>query len=97
MPCLEIKALISHSKLLEFSQSKMTFLHDLQQVEGFEMFTERQGKEYCINIFWMSRSSMDEFITSETYRFFHGALIALSREHSVSVNVSDAKKGQHSM
>lgn len=82
---LEIKASILPNKKLEFSQSKLSFVHDIQQLEGYETFKEHHGKEYQIIIHWKTKKSLDRFMKSESYRFFHGAIIALSKSYSVRV------------
>ena len=78
---LEIVAVILINKLVEFNQSKMDFINNLQNAEGYLGFTENQGNKFQIKISWKSRKALDTFMKSEHYRIFNGAIITLSETH----------------
>lgn len=82
MICLEINAEILLSKLQEFNQSKLSFINSLQKFTGYIGFTEKPGQNFHIQINWKNRESLDEFINTEQYRVFHGAIITLSKTNS---------------
>ena len=86
---LEIKAEILINKLLEFNQSKMAFIENLQNTEGYLGFTEKPGDTFQMKISWDNQESHDKFIMSENYRVFNGAIITLSRTNSIRIFVED--------
>ena len=83
---LEIKAVILINKLLEFNQSKMAFIENFQNTEGYLGFTEKPGDTFQMKISWNSRKSLDKFIKSEYYRIFRGAIITLSETNSIRIS-----------
>ena len=82
---LEVSATISPNKLIEFNQSKMVFINNLQKSDGYNGFTEKPGNKFQMKIYWDSRKSLDAFMKSELYGIFHGALIALSQQNSAQI------------
>jgi quinol monooxygenase YgiN len=92
MICLEIKAVILKNKLLEFNQSKMAFIENLQNTEGYLGFTEKQGNEFQIKILWKNRKALDIFMKSEHYRIFNGAIITLSETNSTRIFKENLKQ-----
>jgi len=90
MISLEISATIAASKLLEFNQSKLIFIDHLQNFEGYVGFKEKAGKNFIMQIDWESRKTMDAFLDSGDYRFFHGAIITLSKNFNTHI-IDDAK------
>jgi len=90
MISLEISATIAASKLLEFNQSKLIFIDHLQNFEGYVGFKEKAGKNFIMQIDWESRKTMDAFLDSGDYRFFHGAIITLSKKFNTHI-IDDAK------
>lgn len=89
---LEIKAVILINKLLEFNQSKMAFIENLQNTEGYLSFKEKPGDTFQMKISWNSRKSLDKFIKSEYYRIFRGAIITLSGTNSIRISNESNKK-----
>lgn len=85
MVYLQINATILETKQYEFSQSKLTFINDLQPINGYNGFTEKEGKKYQIKIAWKTRKNLDNFLKSEVYKFFHGALITLSETNETQI------------
>ena len=85
MVCLEIVAVILTNKMMEFNQSKMNFVENLQNAEGYLEFTEKHGNEFQIKISWKSRKVLDIFMKSEHYRIFNGAIITLSNTNSTRI------------
>ena len=85
MICLEIVAVILNNKLLEFNQSKMLFIKNLQNSDGYIGFTEKQGDSFHMKISWKSRKVLDLFMRSEYYRVFNGAIITLSQTNDVNI------------
>ena len=92
MVCLEIVAVILLNKLMEFNQSKMNFVDNLQNAEGYLGFTEKQGKEFQIKISWKNRKALDIFMKSEHYRIFNGAIITLSETNSTRIFKENLKQ-----
>jgi len=82
---LKIKAEIPKSKLLEFSQVKLAFIHDFQAANGFISFLEMPGFGYQIQISWKDEQCLTAFMTSPKFHFFNGALTALSENKQISV------------
>ena len=91
MVCLETKAVILINKLLEFNQSKMAFIGNLQNIAGYLGFTEKPGDTFQMKISWNSRKSLDKFMKSEHYRVFHGAIITLSETNSIRISNENNK------
>lgn len=85
MVILEISADISQSKMLEFNQSKLLFIDKLQSIDGYSGFTEKTGNTFVIKINWNNRKSLNNFMKSESYRIFHGAIITLSKTESTKI------------
>ena len=92
MISLEISATIAASKLLEFNQSKLIFIDHLQNFEGYVGFKEKAGKNFIMQIDWESRKTMNAFLDSEDYRFFHGAIITLSKSNSIKISSDSPQK-----
>ena len=86
---LEIKAVILFNKLHEFNQSKISFFGNLQNIEGYMGFTEKQGDTFQLQISWDNQESYDTFIISEHYRVFRGAITTLSRANSIRIFKKD--------
>jgi len=87
MVFLEIIADIERNKMLEFNQSKMTFINDLQTLVGYVGFTELPGKSFDIKISWENKKSLDSFMKSELYKVFRGAVITLSKNNDTTISL----------
>lgn len=86
MVFLEIQADIHTNKQLEFSQSKLAFINDVQKSEGYLNFLEKPGYHFEIQITWDNQEHLDEFLKSDRFHFFKGALVALSKQNTISIN-----------
>jgi hypothetical protein len=95
MISLEICASIAASKMLEFNQSKLIFINRLQNFDGYAGFREKAGNKFVMQIDWESRKTMNAFLNSEDYRFFHGAIITLSKNHKTHLIDDDNPNAQH--
>ena len=95
MICSEIRAEILTNKLHEFNQSKMVFIENLQNTEGYLGFTEKPGDAFQMKISWKSRRLLDKFIKSEHYRVFRGAIITLSHTNSIEITIERKKENQN--
>ena len=96
MISLEICASIAPSKLHEFNQSKLLFIERLQNFEGYAGFKEKARDKFVMQIDWESRKTMNAFLDSEDYSFFHGAIITLSKSNSIKISSdSPQKDGQN--
>ena len=82
---LKIRAEIATNKHLEFSQSKLAFIFDCQMADGFISFIEKPDKGFQIQISWENQQCLSEFMESEKFHFFKGALIALSENNKITV------------
>ena len=85
MEQLEIFASIRKEKLNEFNQSKLLFLDGLRKLDGYEGYTENPGGNYHLCINWNSRLTLDAFLDSELYRFFHGAIMTLGIRNNILI------------
>jgi len=85
MIILEIKAKIHASKLVEFSQVKVGFIHAFQSATGFISFVEKPSYQFLIQISLKDRQCLSAFTASQKFLFFKGALVALSITHHISV------------
>ena len=85
MVTLEISADISQSKMLEFNQSKLLFIDKLQSMDGYSGFKEKTGNTFMMKINWTNRKSLNNFMKSENYRIFRGAIITLSKTESTKI------------
>lgn len=92
MICLEIVAVILINKLVEFNQSKMIFIENLQNTEGYIGFTEKQVNSFQMKISWKSRKALEIFTRSEYYRVFNGAIITLSKENNTRIFKENKKQ-----
>ena len=91
MVFLEIQADIFTNKQLEFSQSKLAFINDVQKSLGYVNFLEKPGYQFEIQISWDNRKSLDEFIKSDRFHFFKGALVALSKKNTITISKEEIK------
>jgi hypothetical protein len=82
---LEIYANIREEKLIEFSQSKLSFLDELPHIEGYHSYLENPGTEYYLCINWMKRMNLDAFLESDIFHFFHGAIITLGKLREINI------------
>ncbi len=94
MVYLEIKAEISLTKQLEFYQTVLSFINEIQDNEGYLGFTQKYGNEFQIKISWKSRKALDIFMKSDQYKFFHGAIITLSTQNSIDIISGNPKKNE---
>lgn len=85
MVYLDITALISTTKIKEFNQSKMSFIDEIQRIDGYIGFTEIPGNYFQIKIMWEDMNSLNKFMNSETYSIFHGAIITLSKNKNIKI------------
>ena len=85
MEHLEISASIRIEKQKEFNQSKLSFLDDLQQFEGFNGYSENPGPDFQLTLYWDHRSNLEIFLQSELYQIFHGAIITLGRINEILI------------
>jgi hypothetical protein len=86
MVLLEIKANILSYKHFEFSQSKLAFISDLQKASGYLDFKEQRGEQFHIIISWADRQSLNDFLGSEVFSFFRGAIVTLGSPDSLIIN-----------
>jgi hypothetical protein len=82
---VDIQAIIDEGKALEFSQSKLVFLEELQGIDGYLGYTENPGTNFHLSIVWESRQKLDFFMKSELFRFFRGAIITLGQGIEVTI------------
>lgn len=85
MVILEIIADIKSNKSLEFNQSKLTFINELQNFHGYLGFREKPGFPFSMNISWENQKLLENFLKSEHYRVFHGAIITLSNSSKIQI------------
>lgn len=71
--------------MMEFSQAKHQFINDIQVVEGYAGFTEKQGKNFHVRILWKDKKTLDSFMESQLYRVFHGAILTLSKINTIHI------------
>ena len=83
---LLIEADILRNKYLEFSQSKLAFLNDIQKAPGYINFMEKQGARFHIEISWEDKYCLKEFIESESFHFFKGARLTLSDKNTLHIS-----------
>ena len=83
---LVIKAEIPADKLLEFSQVKLTFIHDFQAANGFISFMERPSHVYQIQVSWKDQQSLTKFMAAKEFHYFKGAMVALSKTNHITVS-----------
>ena len=76
----EIQANITPSKLVEFNQSKMSFILDVMKMKGYAGFTEKQADHFWMIINWDTNDNLNDFLKSDSYKFFHGAVITLGKK-----------------
>ena len=86
MVFLEIEADILTSKHFEFSQSKLAFINEIQKAPGYVNFKEKPGNSFHINVSWENEHSLNEFVKSEEFHYFKGALITLSDKNSILIS-----------
>jgi hypothetical protein len=86
MVLLDIKANILSYKHFEFSQSKFAFISDLQKASGYLDFKEQRGEQFHIIISWADRQSLNDFLGSEVFSFFRGAIVTLGSPDSLIIN-----------
>ena len=92
MVLLEIKADIRSNKKLEFSQSKLVFISDLQKVSGYMDFKEQRGDQFQIIISWADQQSLNDFLGSEVFSFFRGAIVTLGSPDSLIIKQNKNNK-----
>jgi hypothetical protein len=86
MVYLKIVAAIPSKKMIEFSQTKMAFLQDLQGLEGYGGFTEKHSLlDYQLMIEWKDKNCLKQFQESDIYNFFHGAIVTLGSIKSITI------------
>ena len=85
MVFLEIEAVILDNKHLEFSQSKLAFINDVQRAPGYVNFLEKPGKTFQMKVSWENKACIDNFMQSEQFHFFKGAIITLSNKNTFNI------------
>lgn len=85
MVSLEIEADILVNKHLEFSQSKLAFINDIQRAPGYVNFLEKPGRTFQIKVSWENKACIDNFMQSEQFHFFKGAIITLSGKNTIRI------------
>jgi len=85
MEYLEINAEIYQHKLNEFNQSKLTFIEGIQKMDGYVEFLEKPGKQFNMKIGWNNHKSLLNFMMTEQYKYFRGAIITLSDSNSINI------------
>ncbi len=85
MVFLEIEAEILTHKHFEFSQSKLAFISDIQKAPGYLNFFEKHGTQFKMRITWENYKSLSNFLKTEQYKFFHGAIITLGNSYHVNI------------
>ncbi len=92
MALLEIKAGIRSNKQLEFSQSKLAFISELQKASGYLDFKEQRGEQFHIIISWADQQSLNDFLGSEVFSFFRGAIVTLGSPDSLIIKQNKNNK-----
>ncbi|MCD6597335.1 MAG: hypothetical protein J7L04_06595 [Bacteroidales bacterium] len=91
---LEIKAAITPSKRLEFYQTVLSFINDIQDTNGYLCFTQKNGTDFNIKISWKNQNCLDSFLKSNQYKAFHGAIITLSTKNNIDIVSGNLKKSK---
>jgi hypothetical protein len=94
MVYLEIKAEISLTKHLEFYQTVLSFINDIQDTDGYLCFTQKNGNDFKMKISWENRNCLDRFLKTNKYKFFHGAIITLSTQNSIDIILENPEKNE---
>ena len=89
---LELYAQILPTKLLEFNQSKLSFINGLHTIKGYSGFTEKRCLDFNMQIAWQNKESLEGFLSTEHYRFFHGAIITLSSKNETKIITENLNK-----
>ena len=69
----------------EFNQSKLTFIEGLQKIPGYREFIEKPGNQFSMRISWNDHHSLENFMETDLYKFFHGAIITLGITNEIKV------------
>ncbi len=91
---LVLNAEILPAKLLEFNQSKLTFIDGLHGIKGYSGFTEKRCLDLNMQIAWQNKGSLEDFLSTEHYRFFRGAIITLSSKNEIKIVPENLKKDE---
>ena len=91
---LEIKAEISLTKHLEFYQTVLSFINEIQDIDGYKGFTKNNGNDFKMKISWENRNYLDNFMKTDQYKFFHGAILTLSTQNSIDIISENPKKNE---
>ena len=94
MVYLELSAGILPTKLLEFNQSKLSFINGLHTIKGYSGFTEKRSLDFNMQIAWQNKGSLEDFLSTEHYRFFRGAIITLSSKNEIKIVPENLKKNE---
>lgn len=85
MVYLDLKADFLPQKLNEFNQSKISFIENIQKMEGYSGFKEKPGSMFKMKIGWENMKLLKHFMETEEYKFFHGAIVTLSKSNSIEI------------
>jgi len=94
MVYLELSAEILPTKLHEFNQSKLTFIDGLHGIKGYSGFTEKRCLDLNMQIAWQNKGSLEDFLSTEHYRFFRGAIITLSSKNEIKIVPENLKNNE---
>ena len=94
MVYLELSAEVLPTKLLEFNQSKLSFINGLHAIKGYSGFTEKRSLDFNMQISWQNKSCLEDFMNTEHYRFFRGAIITLSSKNETNIIPEKPKKSE---
>jgi hypothetical protein len=89
MVYLELSAEILPTKLLEFNQSKLSFINGLHKIKGYSGFREKRCLDFNMQISWQNKSCLEDFMNTEHYIFFRGAIITLSCNYKINKVTND--------
>ena len=94
MVYLELSAEILPTKLHEFNQSKLSFINGLHTIKGYSGFTEKRSLDLNMQISWQNKSCLEDFMSTEHFRFFRGAIITLSSKNEIKIIPKNLKKNE---
>ncbi len=85
MKCIDIYASIPVEKKLEFDQNKIEFINELTKQDGYVGFKEDFNKGFHILISWEDDEKLAEFLNSEHFHLFKGALKTISHKNEILI------------
>ena len=83
MKCIDINANIPNEKKPECYQNKIQFINELTNQDGYVDFKEDLRKDFHIVITIEDEKKCNEFMNSDHFHFFQGALKTIS--HNIEI------------